>query len=379
MSWGRIDDGLHNHEKFMGLGPVTTPRELWIVALPWTHQNYRRAPHPGFIPAAMPTAWAGTKARGTRLAARLVEAALWEPVEGGWVFHDWLDYAGPDERAHFGAADTADTTGANTAPPDGETLQEKRRRAGKAGGKASGAARRREDPGQNPNGQGATEAPATEARSKPEASASAGRSTSEAPACPPNPVAEPEDLKPTKHFAPPASRSVPRAEARRGEAHEAHVPMALEAQQPGRGGRTPLPAATQAGNALLAEHVAAYRHTPPRDLQRWTSQAIERHLAEGIDPKFVRDGLAAMRAAETEGQNVGPGLLARFIQRAQNPPVRPLAPSAHPGRPQPRSERQADAFAQVRAQMAAEGDQGLQAEFFPFVVDGQVTERRDTA
>lgn len=83
-------------------------------------------------------------------------------------------------------------------------------------------------------------------------------------------------------------------------------------------GRSPLPDATVAGNELLAEHLAAYPHSLPRDVRGWTSRAIERQLAEDIDPGMVRIGLALMREDQqaNPGRDIGPGLLPKYVEQA---------------------------------------------------------------
>lgn len=357
MTWARLDDGLHNHEKFMGFGPVTTPRELWVVALSWTHQNFRRHTIPGFVPASMPTVWAGTKTKGNRLAARLAESGLWETTDTGWVFHDWLDYASPDERTHFGA-DTTPDSGSDDTPPDGETLRDKRRRAGQAGGRASAARR-------------TTTGEASKSEASAEASASASSSKSEASAATPNPVAEPEPKAPPKQVASPASGSVPRGEANGGQANP---PTVLEGQQPQGRGRSTLPPATAVGNQLLAEHVAAHAHKPPRDEQKWASNAIEKHLAEGIDAQFVRIGLALLREAQEGDPSIGAGLLAKYIRQAMNG-ARP-GMGANRGRTSSAAERQ-EGLKDLHAELT--GQMPISEPFLPgthlVVLEGQPVER----
>ena len=54
---------------------------LWVVAGSWVGDQLTD----GFIPADMLAALGGKPAD----AKALVDAGLWERIEGGWLFHDW--------------------------------------------------------------------------------------------------------------------------------------------------------------------------------------------------------------------------------------------------------------------------------------------------
>lgn len=98
MSWLRIDDGFVAHGKVAPLSDAAL--RLWMLAACWCQKH----PHTnGFVPTAMlpvigQNRWPVRQLQ--KLATELVEAriagtkehGLWEPIDGGWLFHDWEDY-----------------------------------------------------------------------------------------------------------------------------------------------------------------------------------------------------------------------------------------------------------------------------------------------
>lgn len=104
MSWVRIDDQFARHPKVMQAGPLAG--WLYVAGLCYASQYLTD----GFIPhGAVPTLAdfshisyetggvpglfsAGEDADPRDLAACLAEVGLWEPVEGGYRIHDYLDY-----------------------------------------------------------------------------------------------------------------------------------------------------------------------------------------------------------------------------------------------------------------------------------------------
>lgn len=93
-------------------------------------------------------------------------------------------------------------------------------------------------------------------------------------------------------------------------------PAALDDARPGRRG---MPTATAAGNQLVAEHLAAYPYEPSREVRQWTYTAVEKQLAQGIDPEMVRIGLALLREDQqaNPGRDIGPGLLPKYVDQAR--------------------------------------------------------------
>jgi hypothetical protein len=305
VSWGRIDDGLHDHEKFLFFGPAATPREMWVFGMSWTHQHYRRFQAAGFVPTCMPSVWAGSRAKGLRFAAELVRSGLWEQADGGWVFHDWLDYAAPDERAHFGAEPgppprrqaPRDPGEPAKAEPDRQDLSEKRREAGRRGaattnskrwGSRQPSANRRQ---KSASAESANVGKRRQTVGKPEPVADtfadpSGRQTSANP----NPV---EVQKP-----PPPTPSV--IDDLGGGGGESPVP---QAQTPTPGG----PGDLTAADAVLSDVAAAWDR-PAAALVRhrdavfsalmcgWRQDALARHLAaDPPQPVFDAAGLLADR------------------------------------------------------------------------------------
>jgi len=141
MSWGKIDDGFATHPKVAPLSAEAL--QLWIRCFCWCHLKVNEGLRPGvdgFVPRALlATIGAGVIRKLEKLARELVDAraggtfrfGLWEPVEGGWVFHDWKNYL-----RQCGAAELV---------PGPETPQRDRSEAGRIAGLASANARRARD------------------------------------------------------------------------------------------------------------------------------------------------------------------------------------------------------------------------------------------
>ncbi len=82
MAWGKVDDKLWGSPKWLAAPPKA--RAVWVTALSWCMDQLTD----GFVPTHVLTTLGGTRTD----ARNLVNAGLWEEVQGGWVFHDWLDY-----------------------------------------------------------------------------------------------------------------------------------------------------------------------------------------------------------------------------------------------------------------------------------------------
>lgn len=82
MTWGKVDDKLWGHPKWMAT--PAPARGLWITALSWCMDQGTD----GHVPRhALP--FLGSTPRH---ANALVTSGLWETADGGWQFHDWLSY-----------------------------------------------------------------------------------------------------------------------------------------------------------------------------------------------------------------------------------------------------------------------------------------------
>ena len=79
MTWFKVDDGLHSHPKRHRAG--LKAMGLWVVAGSWASDQLTD----GFIPTDMLPVLGGR----TTDARALVDAGLWDAIEGGWHFHDW--------------------------------------------------------------------------------------------------------------------------------------------------------------------------------------------------------------------------------------------------------------------------------------------------
>lgn len=82
MSWFKVDDSLYSHPKWIGLRKGA--RALWVTAGSWSSAQLSD----GFVPKTVMKLLQGT----AQDAQQLVDANLWEIVEGGWQFVDWLDW-----------------------------------------------------------------------------------------------------------------------------------------------------------------------------------------------------------------------------------------------------------------------------------------------
>jgi hypothetical protein len=90
VTWFVVDDKLHEHQKAHRAGPEALG--LWVLAGSYCGDNL----NDGFVPERALVRWVPSQSKGRRLAARLVDAGLWEPGtrdgERGWWFHDWPEY-----------------------------------------------------------------------------------------------------------------------------------------------------------------------------------------------------------------------------------------------------------------------------------------------
>ncbi|MGO4974586.1 hypothetical protein [Bifidobacterium boum] len=80
MAWMRVDDKLHSHPKRHQAG--LRAMGVWVIAGSWCADHLTD----GHVPAGMLPALGARPAD----ARTLVQAGLWDEVEGGWQFHDWV-------------------------------------------------------------------------------------------------------------------------------------------------------------------------------------------------------------------------------------------------------------------------------------------------
>ena len=115
MTWIRLDDQIAHHPKFIAAGPIAA--WLWVCGNGYCNKYLTD----GFIPASA-LGTLGDVTNVEKWAMRLVEVGLWKKVSGGFNVHDFHDY--------------------NPTAAEVKEVRAKRSAAGKAGGKASGEARR---------------------------------------------------------------------------------------------------------------------------------------------------------------------------------------------------------------------------------------------
>lgn len=80
MTWFRVDDGLADHPKVLGVSLAAMG--LWVKAGAWCGKQLTD----GKLPRAAVQLLGGTR----KLAAELVSAGLWHETQDGYEFHDWL-------------------------------------------------------------------------------------------------------------------------------------------------------------------------------------------------------------------------------------------------------------------------------------------------
>jgi hypothetical protein len=153
MAWVRFDDGFPEHPKVDAAGGDAA----WLHVCAISYCN--RALTDGFIKRERVRLLSDRKAP-YRLAARLVEVGLWEEADGGYVVHDYHDYQPTraevlDQQASVHAAKV---------------------RAGRAGGVASGVARRKHERSRD-EADGQAKAKQNEAPSRPVPSSSLSSSS----------------------------------------------------------------------------------------------------------------------------------------------------------------------------------------------------------
>ena len=85
MSWLKIDDQFPDHPKVVEAGPLAS----WLHVCGMAY--CARYLTDGFIPGGQIRKLADVD-NASDLAAKLVQAGLWETVDGGFVVHDYLDY-----------------------------------------------------------------------------------------------------------------------------------------------------------------------------------------------------------------------------------------------------------------------------------------------
>lgn len=101
MAWVRIDDSFPDHPKALQAGPLA----CWLYVCGIAYAN--RHLTDGFIPARQVSRLIDAK-KADALAAALVEAELWEAVDGGYQVHDYLDYQPSAEKVKKERSDNAE-------------------------------------------------------------------------------------------------------------------------------------------------------------------------------------------------------------------------------------------------------------------------------
>ena len=86
MTWVRIDDRMHGHPKIRSAG--LDAMGMWVLGLSYCGCYLTD----GVVRVVDLIPLVGGEPRVIELAERLVSAGLWDVVEGGWMYHDYLDY-----------------------------------------------------------------------------------------------------------------------------------------------------------------------------------------------------------------------------------------------------------------------------------------------
>ena len=88
MPWFKVDDTFWGNPKVLACSPSAVG--LWTVAGSWAAQQLTD----GFIPETL----LGLLRSKRKQAMELVDAGLWDKVDGGFRFHDWADYQPSKEK-----------------------------------------------------------------------------------------------------------------------------------------------------------------------------------------------------------------------------------------------------------------------------------------
>jgi hypothetical protein len=91
VSWIKLDDQFPDHPKVLTAGPLAA--WLYVCGLAYAARYLTD----GFVPAVQVPRLADVK-QAPSLAQRLVDAGLWEVVEGGYQIHDYLEYQDPSSK-----------------------------------------------------------------------------------------------------------------------------------------------------------------------------------------------------------------------------------------------------------------------------------------
>jgi hypothetical protein len=86
MAWFKVDDGFHHSAKVLSIPRAIRAEALgaWILGGTWSADNMTD----GFIPCPVLLDWPVSE----EAVQALVDAGLWDRVEGGIQFHDWCEY-----------------------------------------------------------------------------------------------------------------------------------------------------------------------------------------------------------------------------------------------------------------------------------------------
>lgn len=82
MAWFKVDDQLYGHPKWLATPPRA--RALWVTAGSWCADKGTD----GVVPEYALVMLGGTKAD----ARALVKSGLWRYADGGYLFHDWIEF-----------------------------------------------------------------------------------------------------------------------------------------------------------------------------------------------------------------------------------------------------------------------------------------------
>lgn len=126
MPWARLDDDFHDHPKVEGLSLAAVG--LWSLTFTWANRHRKTAATPGFIPDSRVRKLAGKQydALTRELTTPIIgkKHGMWEPVEGGFIIHNFARYLGkprdPQEASESGRKGAAKRWLGNSKQPSDE-------------------------------------------------------------------------------------------------------------------------------------------------------------------------------------------------------------------------------------------------------------------
>jgi hypothetical protein len=345
MAWVRYDDGFYSHPKVTAvIAEDPAALSLHVLANTWTNAQKR----PGYVPAHQPGILVADKTIGNQWATLLAKHDLWHDVKKmcdeclaefedlasgtGYVIHDAKKYRAPDRD--------------RTTPGTPAELSEKRRAAGRKGGKTTA--------GKRSNGKQNVAKPATGQANQ--ANGAAEGSGREVEATEPEagtaPAATDIHSRRDESQRPAETKQDARASAADADSKSSKLLLAGVSKNSnllfGGVSPEPEPVVTDASNeasaadpggtddeteaepvtarTILGEYIDRCRKRPPQRVLGQMAKEIKNLLEDDFKPDDIRRGIAQWMTKDTH-----PSVLPSIVNSVVNGNVAPLRPTGTDG------------------------------------------------